>query len=443
MKALSLLTAFSPPAVDARDWHATEPWVKYGLRVVTLLLAGMVAASVIPINGAVVTQGTVSVEGDYKTVQHLEGGIVAKILVKNGDIVKQGDVLVQLDDIQSKASMMVSSSKVIDLLIQEARLIAGRDRKESFEIPDGIDITVPETAKIAAAQTALFEAKRRAYLGQQRVVNEKLTQAESEIKTNEIQISSRKRERDLNSQELATVMPLFEKGYVNQQRVGPLQREAARLDGEINTLKAETNKVKASRAEMEARLSQTDKEYSQQAAEDLQKVQAVLAEQTEAKKALSDKLSRTDIRAPVAGTIHALALHTLGGVVQPGSTLLQIIPKTEKITILARLTPHDIDKAHVGQTANVRFSSFDSHTTPRLKGEVRTISAAEIADKEGKTYFTAEIDIPAGEASKLESDQKLLPGMPAEVYLETRSRMILSYILKPLTDMMARAFREG
>lgn len=442
MKLTSLFKTFSPADIDSPDWHATEPWVKYGMRVVLLLGAGLAATSFIPISGAVVTTGTVSVEGDYKSVQHLEGGIVAKILVKNGDSVKEGDVLVRLDDTQSHASLTATSSKVADLTIQEARLIAERDRQDHFDAPSGFDLTLPEVAKTLAAQTALFTARRTAHLGQQKVVQEKLGQAESEIRSNESQIAARMKERDLNARELASVLPLFEKGFVNQQRVGPLQREAVRLDGEVSTLKSDTNKVKSVRAEMEARLAQTSKDYTQAAAEELQKIQASLSEQTESKKALTDKLARTEIKAPVAGIVHALAIHTDGGVIQPGSTVLQIVPQSNRLTVQARVTPHDIDKVHTGQVATVRFSSFDSHTTPRLQGKVNSTSAAEIVDKEGKSYFTAEIEVPASELAKLERDQTLLPGMPAEVYLATHPRVILSYFLKPLTDMMARAFRE-
>ena len=221
-----------------------------------------------------------------------------------------------------------------------------------------------------------------------------------------------------------------------------MQREAARLDGEINTFKSDNNKLKSARAEMQARLAQIDKESAQQAAEDLQKIQPQLSEQREIIKSFSDRLKRTEVRAPVTGLIHALAVHTEGGVIQPGGTVLQIVPQSNALAVQARVTPHDIDKVHDGQTATVRFSSFDSHTTPRLQGKVRSVSAAEIVDKDGKSYFTADVEIPASELAKLEADQHLLPGMPAEVYLEGRSRMILSFFLKPLTDMLARTFRE-
>ena len=442
MKLLPLTKSFSPSAVANTDWHSTDPWVTFGMRVVKLLFVGAVVLSVIPISGAVVSTGTVTVEGDYKSVQHLEGGIVSKILVKNGDGVKEGDLLVKIDDTQSRASMMASAAKVSEFAIQEARLTAERDHKDSFAPPEGVDTNDPEIAKTLADQTALFNSKRNAYNGQKKVLVQKFSQAESEIKSNESQIAARKKERELNDKELATVMPLFEKGYVNQQRVGPLQREAARLDGEINTFKSDNNKLKSARAEMQARLAQIDKESAQQAAEDLQKIQPQLSEQREIIKSFSDRLKRTEVRAPVTGLIHALAVHTEGGVIQPGGTVLQIVPQSNALAVQARVTPHDIDKVHDGQTATVRFSSFDSHTTPRLQGKVRSVSAAEIVDKDGKSYFTADVEIPASELAKLEADQHLLPGMPAEVYLEGRSRMILSYFLKPLTDMLARTFRE-
>lgn len=441
MKLTSFVKSLMPAAAEG-DWHATDPWVDYGMRVVVVFCGGLLLVSLAPISGAVVTSGTVIIEGDYKAVQHLEGGIVSKILVKNGDVVKEGDPLVRLEDTQARASLTATSGKVSEDRIQEARLLAERDRKPAFAPPDGVDISTPDNAKILAAQQALFDARRTAYLGQQTVATEKIAQVASDIKSNESQLVARKKEYGLNGKELAMVMPLYDQGYVNQQRIGPLQREAARLEGEINALKSDTNKLKASRAEMEARLAQTDKEYTQQAAEDLQKVQAALSEQTESQKALTDKVARTIIRAPVGGTVHAIAVHTEGGVIPPGGTVLQIVPRSNLLTVQARVTPRDIDKIHIGQTATVRFSSFDAHTTPRLQGEVLAVSAAEIIDKEGKSYFTADIEVPPSEASKLDPAQHLLPGMPAEIYLETHSRMILSYFLKPLTDMMARSFRE-
>ena len=439
----SLPRVLAPAHGDAlTEWHSTEPWVSFGMKVVALLFVLLGVAAVMPINGAVISSGTVSIEGEYKGVQHLEGGIVSEILVRNGDIVKAGDVLVRLDNTQAHATFTAMSAKVADHAIQEARLIAERDRQDSFALPAGVDGNEPSTAATFAAQKLLFETRRAAYLGQLKVLNQRLSQTESELKGAAAQLDARIKERKLNSKELATVMPLFEKGYVNQQRIGPLQREEARLDGEIGNLQSAMQKLKSARMEAEARLSQADKEYSQQAADDLEKVQGLLAEERETLKSASDRSQRTEIRAPVAGVVHALAVNTVGGVIQPGGAVAQIVPIGKELIVSAKYQPRDADNVHIGQTAGVRFMAFDSHTTPRLEGKVRRVSAAELTDKDGNPFFKAEIEVPATEVGKLGAEHKLVPGMPAEVYLELPSRTVLSYFLKPFTDMMARAFRE-
>ncbi len=443
MKLLSYFSAAPPAPEVSMDWHATEPWVRYGMRTVTYLCGGLLAGSMLfSVSGAVVTSGTVAVEGEYQTVQHLEGGIVSKILVHNGDRVKSGDVLVRLDDTQARANMDATTAKFNDLAIQEARLLAERDLHEQFSAPASVDMTAAQNIRLFEAQKALFDARRIAFLGQQQMLNQRIAQTSSELTGANGQLESRKKELVLNELELSNVRPLFEKGFVNMQRIGPLQRENVRIRGDLINLKAQIAKLKSAQGEAETRLAQIEKEYSQQAAEDLQKVQAGLAEQAEALKAITDKLARTDIRAPAAGLVHAIAVHTEGGVIQPGSSLLQIIPEDRKLLIEARIKPQEIDKVRIGQIANVRFSSFDSHVTPRLEGIVRKISAAEITDKDGGAFYTTQVEVPPEQFLKLDSAQRLVPGMPAEVYLETQSRTILSYFLKPLSDMMSHSFRE-
>jgi HlyD family secretion protein len=338
--------------------------------------------------------------------------------------------------------MLATSAKYSEYAIQEARLIAERDLKETFDAPSSIDMTASDNVKLFDAQKALFEARRTAYLGQQNVLKQRITQAESETTGAKGQLESRNKELTLNELELSNLSPLFDKGFVNMQRIGPLQRENVRIRGDLINLKAQIEKLKSSRTEAEERLSQVDKEYTQQAAEDLQKVQAGLAEQTETSKAVSDKLGRTEIRAPASGIVHAITVRTEGGVIQPGGVILQIIPEDRKLLVEAKIQPKDIDRVRTGQVATVRFSSFDSHVTPRLEGIVRTVSAAEITDKEGRTFYTTQVEVPPSELMKLDSAHRLVPGMPAEVYLETQSRSILSYFLKPLTDMLAQTFRE-
>lgn len=428
----------------ADQWHATEPWVKLGNRTVVWLLGGLfLFAAFVSISGAVVATGTVTFESSYKTVQHLDGGIVRKILVKNGDRVDVGDVLVLLEDKEARASLTVSEGRVHDLLIQEARLTAEREGKDSFALPEGLDAADPAVKKIVASQQSLFRARSTSQKGQQSVLTQKVAQLQGEIKANAAEIDSARRQREINTKELESVMPLYEKGFVNQQRLSPLQRESARLDGEMQRLAAEGEKLKSALAETELRVAQGDKEYLSDVAAELQKVEAALAEEDEKRKAIEEKVARTEIRAPTSGRVHALAVHTEGGVITAATPILQIIPDSDRLVVEAQLQPRDIDKVRVGHAARVNFPAFNAKTTPKLNGTVGKVSPAQMTDKDGRSYFTAEIEIGPQELTRLGAEHQLVPGMPAEIFIETHERSILSYFLKPLSDAMSRAFRES
>ncbi len=438
--------ALTTPRGQTLVWHATDHWITIGNRTVYWLLGGMLLfTAVIPINGAVVATGTVTVESNYKTVQHLDGGIVAKILVRNGDRVAQSDVLVRLDDTAARTNLAVVKGRVNDQLVQQARLEAERDRKPQITLPPEVlaSASDPALAKIIGTQKSLFDARRAAHLGEVSVLQQRLAQLQAERGGIELQLSTRTREFDITTQELAGVKPLYEKGFANQQRYGGLQRDAARLEGEVGRLKSDHLRTLGALAEAELKILQSDKDYTQTVVDELKKVQATLAEQEESRTALNDKLERTEIKSPRAGRVHALAVHTEGGVIQSASTILQIIPEGEKLIVESQLQPQDIDKVYKGQTASIRFPAFNAKTTPRLDGTVMNISAAQITDNQNKSYFTAQIEISIEELKKLGAGHELKPGMPAEVYIETSSRSILSYFLKPLGDIMSRTFRES
>ncbi len=433
----------SPLEEENVTWHATEPWTKFGMHVVIWLFGGFVLfTSFVSIAGAIVATGTVTVESRYQAVQHRDGGIVKKILVSNGDRVAAGDVLIELDDTTTKATRDVVAQRVNDLEIQEARLTAERDRKDDFALPAGTDPEKQQTKKLIRSQRSLFKARRAAHMGEISVLTQRLGQLQREITGLRSQLAARKKEYAINSEELAAVMPLFERGYVNQQRIAPLKREAARLEGERGRLEAQIAKMDGVISETELRIAQTKKEFTQQVVDELQRVQANLAEQRESLKAQADTLARVQIRAPQAGIVHALSVNTEGGVITPASTIAQIVPEGDNLQVEARLEPRDIDKVRPGQTAVINFTAFNARTTPRLDGSVIKVSAAELLNERGTPYFTAQIEIPATELPKLGSGRRLLPGMPADVFIETQSRSILSYFLRPLTDAMSRAMRE-
>ena len=210
----------------------------------------------------------------------------------------------------------------------------------------------------------------------------------------------------------------------------------------MGRLVADIARSKGVIAEAGSKIVQSEKDLTQNVVDELRKVQAQQSETDEQRKTLADKLRRIIVRAPESGRIHALATHTEGGVIQPGTPIMQIIPDGERLVVEAMVQPQDIDKVRQGLSAAIRFPAFDARTTPRLNGKVSTVSAAELTGQQGKTYFTARVEIPATEIDRIASAHKLVPGMPAEVYIQTASRSILSYFMKPLVDAMARSFRD-
>jgi HlyD family secretion protein len=437
-----------PPALPQSGdaWAASDPWIARGRRVLWALIAVFALFGLIGISGAVVATGTVSVEGNYKTVQHLEGGIVSQILVKNGDRVGEGDPILRLDDAQVRASLGIARGRLSDAFIQQARLEAERDAKRSFTLPSRLllDPADPQVARMLDAQRTLFAARQISRQGEMQVLSQRVEQISNDIGGIERQLIARTREFELNERELKAVLPLFEKGFVNQQRLGPLQRDQARLDGELGRLKSDLARARAAQAEAELKLEQSEREFQSQVADELRKVQAQVTEFTEQRGALEDRLSRTLVRAPRAGRIHALAPTTVGGVIAPGSAIAQVIPEGERMVVEVRIQPQDIDKVRGGYPAAVKFPAFNANKTPRLEGMVTNVSPAQVNDPQqnGKPYFTAQIELSASEIARLGREHPLVPGMPAEVYIETSSRSILSYIIKPLVDTMSQLGRD-
>ncbi|MGE0629719.1 MAG: HlyD family type I secretion periplasmic adaptor subunit [Hyphomicrobiaceae bacterium] len=432
-------------AIPRDQWHRTDPWVRLGMNGAVWMVGGLLAfAAIVSISGAVVANGSVTVDGNYKTVQHLDGGIVTKILVSNGMLVQKGAVLMRLDDTGTAANLAIVNGRIRDQLIQQARLIAERDRKPDFDIPATVQdyMSDSQTGESLRTQRALFAARRASHQGELSVLTQRLDQLRSALAGQRTELTSRTRQLELANKDLATVEPLFARGYANQYRLGQLQREQARMQGEVGRAKADIESTKGAISEAELKIAQAEKSYTQTVVDDLQKVQAQLSELDEQRKTLAGKQDRTIIRAPMTGHVHALAAHTEGGVIQPGTAIMQIIPVGERLVVEAEVQPQDIDKVRQGHAASVRFPAFDARVTPQLEGKVVSVSPAEITDSRGRTYFTARIELGESQIKLLGDRHKLVPGMPAEVFIQTASHSILSYIVKPLVDAMTRSFRE-
>lgn len=444
---MNLLNRGAPrqPATPAAiDLYATDPWIRTGNRVLLSLSAGLALFGLVSISGAVIASGIVNVESNYKAVQHLDGGIVQKIMVRNGDLVKQGDIVLRLDDTAIRANFQAANARVNDLLVQQARFEAERDRRPLMTLPAEVlaNADDPALKRLIATQHALFEARRQSHEGELAVLVQRRVQIEEELKATQQGLVARRKEAAINQREIAAVRPLYEKGYANQQRLLPIERDAARLEGDIGRMSGDIAKVRSSLAEAELKLKQSEKDLTQQVVDELRKVQAQLAEAVEQRTAIADKLSRVEVRAPQTGRINALAVHTAGAVIPPGGTIMQLIPEGERLIIDAQIQPQDVDKVRSGISAYVRFPAFDAKSTPRLEGSVLSVSPAQLADQQGRNYFLVQVALADGEIRKLPPGRALVPGMPAEVFIETGARTILSYFVKPMTDIIARTFRE-
>jgi HlyD family secretion protein len=431
----------------SEGWPSTEPWIAYGKMVLGALGIVTLLFGFVSISGAVIASGTVTVESSTKTVQHLDGGIVQKIFVKNGDVVKAGDVLVKLDDTQLRANLGVSRGRTLDALTQQLRLEAERDSKPTFMLPATLlqGQTDPQMLRMFEAQHTLFVARRTGRQGEQSVLKQRVEQLKNDLGGLEQSLEARQREFEFVARELKGVLPLYEKGFINQARLSPLQRDEARLRGEVGRFRTDVEKSLSAMQEATLKLAQSEKDFQSQVADELRKALSQFNEASENLTAIEDKLARAEIRAPRNGRVNGLAVSTEGGVIQAGSPILQVVPDDEKLIIEAKIQPQDVDKVRGGQAAVVKFPAFNAKTTPRLEGLVTTVSPATLKDQDqqNKPYYQVQIELTPEELAKLSREHKLIPGMPAEVYIETNSRSILSYIVKPIADLVSHLGRDG
>jgi HlyD family type I secretion membrane fusion protein len=386
----------------------------------------------------------VTVASNRKTIQHLEGGIVKELLVKEGDAVAGGQVLIQIDDTQARARLEVLHSRYDKLLATEARLAAEQAFAAEIRFPDSLTSRrdQPQVAKILDAEKALFEARQRSTEGRIHIFHKRIAQLKKEIAGFAAQIAAEDQQLDTIEDERASFEILFKKGVVGKARLLRLKREAAKLKGERGDHLNLMAKTRQRIGETELEIIDLKNKVLNQVVSGLRDTQAELLDVRERLKAAEDILVRTDIRAPQAGVVMGLNVHTEMGVISPGQHLLDIVPEDDTLVIEAQVTPNDIDVVHVGLPAQVRLTAFKQRDTPLLDGKLTRISADSFTDeRSGASYFLARVAIDTAEISKLDG-RELYPGMGAEVMIKTGKRTTMDYILAPLTDSLRRAFRE-
>jgi HlyD family secretion protein len=416
-----------------------------GYLILALFFGGLGSwAALAPLSSAAVAPGTVRVESHRKTVQHLEGGIIAELEVGEGDRVARDQVLIRLDPTQAKARYEAVRNRYQSLKATEARLVAERESRARIRFPEELmsERANPRVAEILAGQEEIFDTRRRSFAGRSKILRQQVEQLRSQIRGLEAQVGSEARQIELIAEETADVDGLFRKGLERKARLLALQREAASLDGSQAQHMAEIARAEQAIGETELQIFNLTDRLAAEIAGELSDVQAQLVETEEELDAARDVLRRQDVRAPIAGTVVNLRLFTPGGVIEPSKPILDIVPQDDELLIEAEVRPLDIDVVKPGLEAQVRLTAFKQRSTPTLAGHVRHVSADHFVDERtGATHYKAEVRIDAEAQAQLDG-LELYPGMPAEVLIMTGKLTLWDFLITPVKDSFARAFRE-
>ncbi len=418
--------------------------IAIGVAAVVLVMGLGGWAATTEFAGAVIAPGQLVVDSNVKKVQHPTGGVVWALNVRDGKQVSANEILVRLDDTQIRANRDIVVKALNELAARQSRDEAERDGADTVTFPDDLlaRMNEPDVAKAVNGELRQFETRRASREGQKGQLRERSLQLGQEIGGYESQIVSKEKQIDWIQKELVGVNELWEKNLIPYQRVTALEREKERLGGERGQLTASIAQSKGKIAEIELQILQVDQDMRTEVGKDLAEIRAKTAELVERKVAAEDQLKRVDIRAPMDGIVHQLAVHTVGGVITQGEPIMLIVPMAESLQVESRVAPQDIDQLRIGQPAVLRFVAFNQRTTPEVEGILTRISADVSEDtKTGTRYYTIRISVPEPEVKRLGA-VRLVPGMPVEALIQTNSRTVMSYLIKPLHDQLSRAFRE-
>jgi len=435
------MTADQPKKKAWRAWIPLS--IGFGALVVLVGVLGVWSVTA-RIAGAVIASGMIQVESNRQVVQHPQGGVVGEILAKDGDTVMAGDVVMRLDDSLLQSELAIVQGQLFEIKARQARLVAERDGLDKIELPEDLveaQADSPEIAKMIKGQRSLFFARAETLTREADQISEQIAQANNQIEGTEAQLAAFQTQQELILSELEDAQSLLEKGLAQASRVSSLQREQARLLGEIGSLKATLAQVRGQIAALEIqvlKLTTTRAEEANTTLSDLQYREIELAER---RLSLRETLSRMEIRSPVSGVVYDSQIFALQAVLSPAAPIMYVIPQDQPLVVAARIESINIDQVHVGQEASLRFVAFEQRTTPEIFGQVSRISADVFKDEvTGQSFYRAELLPNEEELDKL-GGQKLLPGMPVEAFIRTAERSPLSYLAKPLTDYFNKAFR--
>ena len=433
-------------APDKR-WSATRP-VIIGFLGLLLLFGGFGTWAVkTQIAGAIVASGRIEVDRNRQIVQHEKGGVVAVIVVDEGDSVAAGDLLIQLDPQALASQLAIVEGQLFELMARRGRLEAQRDETDAVVFDEELiaaGAANPDLQELMDGQGNLFEARRASVAQEIDQLGKRRDQIGSQIIGVEAQEAALTRQLELIEQELVGQQSLLDRGLAQVSTVLALQREQARLRGQIGELSASKAQSQGRATEIDIEILKLGTAGREEAITRLRDLRYRELELVEQRSALKSEIDQLDIRAPVSGIVYAMQVQTPRSVVRAAEPLLYLVPQDRPLVIAARVSPTNIDQIAVGQQVNLRMSALDQRTTPELVGQVMQISADAIEEQQtGQSYFRAEITLNPGEMEKLADGITLLPGMPVEAFIRTGDRSPMAYLIKPMADYFARAFRES
>ncbi len=401
-------------------------------------------AAFAPLDSAAIAPGSVVLDDNKKTIQHLEGGIISEILVKEGDSAEAGQPLIRLSGTTARARQEILGNQLRTAQATSARLIAERDGLEELTFsPELLELQDrPEVQEIMDGQKRLFESRSKAMKGQTDVLQQRIAQLRDEIEGLVAQEKAASAQIKLIKEEIETVQALVDKGQGLKPRLLSLQRKAAELEGNRGEFVALIARAEQAIAENNLQIINTENEHQSEVIALLRETQDTIADLQERVRASEDILERITVTAPQSGVITGLKFHTVGGVVGPGEPIMDIVPLDDRLVVEAQVDPRDIDVVHQGLKARVRLSAFKARFVPPIDGTVKHISADKFIDQAvGKAFYLARVEVDEEQLGALDNVD-LYPGMPAEVLIVTGERTFLNYLVSPITDSFNRAFRE-
>jgi HlyD family type I secretion membrane fusion protein len=420
--------------------------IRFGVLVILITFGGFGGwAATARLNSAVIAPGEVTVFSSRKKIQHLDGGIVKEILVQNGDEVKANQVLMRLDRTHAGADMGRVEGQYDQARATVARLVAERDGADEISFPDDILERRENEAveDLIKGQESLFQARRQSVEGQQKLIKEQITQLKEEIKGFEAQRRARNQQIETIRQELKDKQYLHEKGWVSRTDIMALERQRSQYQGDIGDLTARVANARARIGEAELQLLQVTKNVREQVVSELRQRQTEMYDLAETFEKFKFSLDHTEVRASHDGIVVNKLATSIGEVVRPGDLLMEIVPVNEKLIIEAMVNPSDRNELIEGLDADVQITAFKTRSTKKLRGKVIYVSADALKDEQRNlSYFKVRVEVSEEELKVLSDDQRLQPGMPATVFIQTGSRTPLAYLMQPINDSISHAWRE-